>query len=168
MSEGSAVGYVSRWAMNDAETGILQVAAGLSGVRCSYRPLEVTDFVGDNGRIEAIYWGNLNTDVEVRALKGTANIKYSEEGERDLVIFVAAENQGDSGADVEERAFNLLGEVVLALQANQPTSPGSHLTNIRAFVDDWDGDVGTLSRGGVKVHAITLTVSIRIQANVEQ
>lgn len=169
MSEGSAVGVVSRWAIDEDETsGLLQAAAALSGVRITYRPENNEDYIADNGRIEAIYWGNVDTDVEVRAFKGGSNIKYSESAARELVVMVAAKDKDDSAADVEERAFNLLGEIVKVFQANTPTSPGAHLTNIRAYVDDWDTEIGTLARGSVRVHAVTIEISIRIEANVEQ
>ena len=164
MSEGTAVPYVRRWAITE-----LQALSPLDGVRVSYSPIRNNaDAIGDNGRIEAIYWTDADSVVEVRAFKGTPNIKYKEEATSRLVILVAANNQGDTLEDIDQRAANLLGEVIKAFQADQPPSPGTHLTNIRAFVEGWEMDVGQMSFGGSMIYATSFEVDVRIQANVEQ
>ncbi len=169
MSEGSAVGYVSRWLINeDGTTGQLQAAAALSAVRVTYRPRNNEDYIADSGRIEAIYWGLIDTDVEVRGFKGGVNIKYAEEARRTLHLIVAGATADDTASDIEERGYNLLGEIVKAVQEAQPTSPGSHLQNIRVFVSDWDADPGLLPHGGVEMPAISFEIEVTIQANVEQ
>lgn len=172
MSEGTAVPYVSRWAAD-----LLNAEANLDGVRVSYRPLRNQDFISDTGDIEAIYWADWNGQVEVRALKGTSNVKYREEATRSLIVMVAWADLADAddtlpstsaAAKAEQRAANLVGEVVKTLQANQPTSPGTHLSSISVFIEGWEGNPGTLTRGTVDVPAIYFDIDVRIQANVEQ
>jgi len=171
MSEGTAVTYVSRWAIdNDGTSGVLQQAAGLSDTRVVYRPTGrgPEEYQADNGRIELIYWGQVVGDVEPRAFSGVQQIKYKEEMDRDLHIVVVGADKDDNPAALEQRGGDLLGEVVKAFQENQPSSPGAHLTNVRAYVDGWDLEVGTRARGGTELPAIVVTITVRIQANVEQ
>ena len=169
MSEGTASAYVSRWLINDAGTGILQTALGLTNTSCTYYPKNHEDYLGDDGWVEGIYWDkDVNTEVDVKAFKGGVNIKYTETTDRDLVILVAAPDQDATAEDVEERGAGLLGEVIKAVVANQPTSPGDHLLNVRCHISNWESDRGWLSRAGSKVHAITYRVEVRTQASVEQ
>jgi len=168
MAEGSAVTYVSRWLLAEM-VAVSGSGEELEGVRLSYRPLQLTDFQADNGRIEAIYFGPIrDMDVTVRAFKGAGNIKYAEDGEREIVIVVVGQDNGDDASAIEERASNLLGALVKLVQASQPTSPGTHLENIRVWVDSWSGSIGHVAKGGTPVAAASFTVNIRVQSNVEQ
>jgi len=169
MSEGTSIFYVSRWLINDGGTGVLQGVAALDGVQISYKALTPADFETASGRIEAIYWADVDdVDVDVRAMKGTASIKYAERAERELVIIVIGGDTGDTHQDIDERAANLLGEVVKAVQANQPTSPGAHLSNIRVTIEDWDARTGVMARSGTQVAATTIAAQVVAKANVEQ
>lgn len=164
MSEGTAVPYVRRWAITQ-----LQAATGLDGVRVQYSPIHNFDeAVGDNGNIEAIYWDRFRTTIGPRAFKGTSHVKYREEAESDLAIVVAYRNADSTLQDAEQRAANLIGEVVKVFQAGQPASPGSHLHGISTFVSSVEADPGILSSAGSFVYATSWRVTVHIEANVEQ
>ena len=164
MSEGTAVPYVRRWAITQ-----LQAATGLAGVRVQYSP--ITNFdqaLGDNGNIEAVYWDRFTSSIQPRAFKGAAHIKYRETASSDLIVVVAERNADATLSDAEQRAANLVGEVVRVWQSGQPGSPGAHLDNISTYIAAIEADPGILASAGSSVYAASWRLTVHIEANVEQ
>ncbi len=170
MTEGTAVPLVRRWAMT-AMQALTGSGEEFEGVRVQYSPIRnLNEALSDNdGRIEAVYWDRWSPHLELRAFKGTANIKYREDGSTtDLVIVVAARDIDDTLEQVDQRAAEILGGVVKVFQSAQPTSPGAHLQGITARVGDVEADPGVIASAGTAVHAVALRVEIVVQAQVEQ
>jgi hypothetical protein len=168
-NEGTAVPAVRRWLITQL-LALQGAGEPLEGVKVQYSPLTNFDqaLSANDGRIEAIYWTEWAPRLELRAFKGSANIKYREDGSTsDLIIVVAARDADDTLELVDQRAAELLGAVVLACQAAQPTSPGAHLQGITARVGDVEADPGVVGSAGTPVHAVGLRVSVVIQAQVE-
>ena len=165
MSEGTAVPYVRRSYLT-----LFQAASGLSGVRVQYSPVvNIDQALADNGWIESIYWQNATSDIMLRGMRATANVKQKEKATSELVVEVVAPTSDKTLADVEARAAALFGEVVKVIQTTPSlASPGSWLHGIACWVDGYSLFAGDLSRGGVPVWAASYTVNVHIQANVEQ
>lgn len=165
MSEGSVVPVSRRYYMT-----LLTAATGLSGVRVQYSPVSnIEEALGDNGRIEVIHWGNATSDVELRGMRATAHVKYQEHAQSELHILVMARTADELLDTIEGRAASLLGEVVKVIQTNPaPTSPGSWLHGMSAWVDGWTLTVGTPQSATSGIYVAAYNVDVHFQGFVEQ
>lgn len=165
MTAGTGVPTMRSWLIT-ALQAVTGVGEGLEGVRVQYSPPTNNDQVlGDNGNVEVIYWAEARSTVNLRGFKGTAHVKYREEATSTLVILVAADTADQTLEDVEERAADLLGEVVTVFQATTMPTLGVH--NIACWIEGWELNPGRLASAGTPVHAVAYDVDVHSEVNVE-
>ena len=165
MTAGTGVPTMRTWLIT-ALQDVTGTGEALDGVRVQYSPPTNLDQVlADNGNVEVIYWAETRATVNLRGMKGTANVKYREEATFTLVVLVAADTVDQTLEDVEARAADLLGQVVLVFQGTAMPALGVH--NIACWIEGWETNPGRLSIGGVPVHAMAYDVDVHSEVNVE-